>query len=132
MIHYRKNTKNEFDKKLTNTIFDLYCIIKIEKQTKKISQEKQNYRKNFTSIRQVLTSINDIIVKYPEGKYLLLAAQNNTDIHKTALACFENFNKINNVTMLIGRLTYNKNSFSQPDLHNTNNLWYDKAIQKNI
>ena len=122
--------ENEFDKKLTNSIFDLLLHYQNEKNERKISQEKAKLQKEFLPVSGGIDSINDIIIKYPEGKYLLLAAQNNTDIHRTALACFENFCKINNVTMLIGRLTYNKNSFSQPDLHNTNDLWYDKAIQK--
>lgn len=70
------------------------------------------------------------ITTLPPGKYVLTAAQNNTDIDKTFLQCLNTFCEKNQAQLLIARITYNKNAFCQPDVNSTEPAWYDPAITK--
>lgn len=74
------------------------------------------------------TSLDEKISRLPAGEYVLSAAQNNTYAHKQGLAAILNFCAVNGAKLLIGRLTYNKGAFGQPDV-NSDDLWYCEEVK---
>lgn len=73
------------------------------------------------------------IKQFPAGRYVLLAAQNNTFVDKAFLAAIRLFCLDKGARLLVGRLTYNKSGFAQPDVNGSDDtLWYDPAISPDI
>ena len=75
-----------------------------------------------------LNGSRDHVRDLPAGRYILTAAQNNTDVDPSFLAALHVYAKRHNAQLLIGRMTYNKGAFQQPDVDATDGIYYDPAV----
>lgn len=71
----------------------------------------------------------DHIRDLPAGRYVLTSAQNNTDVDPSFLASLHTYCKRHNAQLLIGRMTYNKGAFQQPDVNETEGVYYSEAVK---
>lgn len=71
----------------------------------------------------------DHIRDLPAGRYILTAAQNNTDVDPVAIAALHAFAKRHDAQLLIGRMTYNKGAFKQPDVDDTDGIYYANEVK---
>lgn len=105
------------------------------KEERRIERERVRAEKEAAKaalpIATGFTSLDEKISRLPQGRYLLSAIQNNTVIDETALACFLSFCKHNNAKLMLGRMTYNKNAFRQPDIDD-GEAWFAKEAEPYI
>ena len=73
------------------------------------------------------SGVEHIIKAQPSRVYVITTAQNNTDVSKTFLDILNNYCKVNSALLMVGKTTYNKGAFAQPEV-NDDSLWYDPAI----
>lgn len=102
----------------------------LEEQEKRKSAKKQKQLRKLaeTNSRPVCAgakSIDEHITKLPAGRYLVTSAQNNTFINKDFLKALDTYCETNNCQLIVGRLTYNKNGFTQEQ----DEVWYDPEIR---
>lgn len=71
----------------------------------------------------------DHVRALPAGRYVLTSAQNNTDVDATFMAALHEYCKRHNAQLLIGRMTYNKAAFQQPDVNDTDGIYYADAVK---
>lgn len=122
---------SEFDREASDDIFDMLMHYQDENKRAKQARERAKIeRKENMPISAGLDGSTDHIESYPSGRYVLASAQNNTDVDKDFLLSLQQFCKHMDATLLIGRLTYNKQGFAQPDINGNGEqeLWYDPAI----
>lgn len=112
-------------------IFNLITEYQNEQKATKLLKEKARIEKlKNLPLSAGSNKSNEHIQYLPHGKYVLTSAQNNTDIDKGMLESLQTFCKENGARLLVGRLTYNKNGFAQPDINNQDGgLWYDPQIK---
>lgn len=72
-------------------------------------------------------SLDEKISRLPAGAYVLSSAQNNTTAHVKALAALVSFCEHNGASLLIGRMTYNKNGYQQPGVDEE--TWYAPEVK---
>ncbi len=113
---------------------DIFTIItkyqQEQKATKLLKERARIEKLKNLPISAGSNKSNEHIQYLPHGKYVLTSAQNNTDIDQSMLESLQTFCKENGARLLIGRLTYNKNGFAQPDINNDDNgLWYAPEIK---
>lgn len=77
-----------------------------------------------------MSGSRDHITVLPAGRYVLTSAQNNTDVDVDALASLHTFAKAKGANLLIGRMTYNKGGFQQPDVDATEGVYYADAVRE--
>lgn len=112
-------------------IFNLISEYQAEQKSAKQAKEKARIEKlKNLPISAGSNKSNEHIQYLPHGKYVLTSAQNNTDIDQSMLDSLLTFCKENGAQLLVGRLTYNKNGFAQPDINNEDGgLWYTPQIK---
>lgn len=112
-------------------IFNLISEYQAEQKNAKHAKERARIEKlKNLPISAGSNKSNEHVQYLPHGKYVLTSAQNNTDIDQSMLESLLTFCKENGARLLIGRLTYNKNGFAQPDINNEDNgLWYAPQIK---
>lgn len=112
-------------------IFNLITEYQNEQKATKLLKEKARIDKlKNLPISAGSNKSNEHVQYLPHGKYVLTSAQNNTDIDDTMLQSLLTFCKENGARLLVGRLTYNKNGFAQPDINNQDGgLWYAPQIK---
>lgn len=71
----------------------------------------------------------DFVRDLPAGRYILTAAQNNTDADPAFIAALHTYCKRNDAQLLIGRMTYNKGAFQQPDVDADEGVYYTDAVK---
>lgn len=64
-------------------------------------------------------------------KFIFLAAQNNTHVHRDFMKSIENFAKHNDAQIIVSTFTYNKHGF-QNQVKSDDDLWFDPAIKQYI
>lgn len=136
-----KDYFNEWDDYLTiekekyyiTAVYDFLCDehkqLKERKERKEFEKQK---RLAELPISKGADSAREHITYLPHGKYVLTSAQNNTDVNNDMVESLLTFCKENDAKLLVGKLTYNKNGFCQPDISNTHDLWYDPKIKNKI
>lgn len=75
-----------------------------------------------------MSGSRDHVRDLPAGRYVLTSAQNNTDVDASAMASLHAYCVKHNAQLLIGRMTYNKGGFQQPDVNATEGVYYDNAV----
>ena len=123
--------EKEFSEPLEDHIFTMLLDYQKEQQAAKKARElKKAQEKAALPIAKGCNTATEHIKHLPRGKYLLTSAQNNTHINEIMLNCMLTFCRENDAKLLIGRLTYNKSGFNQPDINAENDgLWYDEKIK---
>lgn len=119
----------EFSEPLQDDIF--LFLIEYHNEQKNARKEREKLRllaKNNLPIVAGCNKATDHIKNLPAGKYVLTAAQNNTHVNEIMLKCLLQFCEHTGAKLLVGRLTYNKNGFQQPDI-DASGLWYDAKIR---
>ncbi|MDQ5929893.1 MAG: transfer protein [Bacteroidota bacterium] len=121
----------EFQTELNQEILDILELYRDEQRAVKHAREKARIEKlKNLPLSAGCNKSNEHIQYLPHGKYVLTSAQNNTDIDNGMLESLQTFCKENGARLLIGRLTYNKNGFAQPDINNNDGgLWYAPEIK---
>lgn len=120
---------SEFGEPLHDDLFAFLRQYQSEQaKTRKEREKKRLLAKNNLPIVAGCNKPTDHIKHLPAGRYVLTAAQNNTHVNEIMLNCLMQFCKHKDAKLLIGRLTYNKSGFAQPDI-DANGLWYDKKIR---
>lgn len=127
----REAYETEFCETLTDDIYPILISYHNEQQkARKERQAKKLMQKASLPVAAGCDKATDHIKHLPKGRYVLTAAQNNTHINETFLKCVLNFCEKNSAQLLIGRITYNKNGFNQPDINaDDSDLWYDEKIK---
>lgn len=112
---------------------ELYELMCDEFKHRKQRKDKKAYEKQKRLVELPISkgfdSAREHILHLPHGKYVLTSAQNNTDVNSDMLESLLTFCKENDAKLLVGKLTYNKNGFCQPDITNISELWYDPRIK---
>lgn len=125
----KESFNQEFNQELTEEIFNELLLYQLTQQKAKKEREREKMRKAaMLPISSGLNNATDHIKTLPHGRYVLTAAQNNTDIDSNFFESLLNYCKEKNAQLLVGKLTYNKNGFLQPDVQDSE-LWYDSAIK---
>lgn len=121
----------KFQTELNQEILDILEFYQNEQRTVKHAREKARIEKlKNLPLSAGCNKSNEHIQYLPHGKYVLTSAQNNTDIDQSMLDSLITFCKENGAQLLIGRLTYNKNGFAQPDINNEDGgLWYTPQVK---
>lgn len=132
----KTSTENDFTRLFPTINYNLELLDALLYEAKKIQAEKKAKRE--LSRAQKLASLpisggsntaKDHIKLMPAGKYVLTSAQNNTDIDSNMFYSLLEYCKANDAKLLIGRLTYNKSGFAQPDINSKDTeLWYDANV----
>lgn len=127
----REAYEAEFCEPLTDDIYPILISYHNEQQkARKERQAKKLMQKASLPVAAGCDKATDHIKHLPKGRYVLTAAQNNTHINEIFLKCILNFCGKNSAQLLIGRITYNKNGFNQPDINAEDcELWYDGKIK---
>lgn len=105
---------------------------KAAKMAEQIAREEKREAKALADkakpISGGLSGSRDHVRDLPAGRYVLTSAQNNTDIDASFLAALHTYCKRHDAQLLIGRMTYNKSGFQQPDVDATEGVFYDPAV----
>jgi hypothetical protein len=127
----REAFETEFQIELNQEILNILEFYQNEQRTAKHAREKARIEKlKNLPLSAGSNKSNEHIQYLPHGKYVLTSAQNNTDIDQSMLDSLLTFCQENGARLLIGRLTYNKNGFAQPDINNENGgLWYAPQVK---
>lgn len=124
----KEDFKREFDIDANDNIFEI--LIQHQNDCKKAKHEREKSRLSKKSSLKVSAGAilsDEHVAQYPPGRYVLTCAQNNTDINKLLFNILLNYCTVNNAKLLIGKVTYNKTGFLQPDLAHEQ-CWYDPDL----
>lgn len=123
--------ETEFQLPLDQQIIDILEVYQTEQRTAKQARELARIEKlKNLPLAAGVEKATDHIKYLPQGKYLLTSAQNNTEVDQNFFNSLLMYAKENDCKILIGRLTYNKNGFAQPDINNTDGgLWYAPELK---
>jgi hypothetical protein len=75
-----------------------------------------------------MNGARDHVRRFDDGVYVITSAQNNTDVDPSFLASLHTYCKRHGAQLVVGRMTYNKGAFQQPDVDATDGVYYDPAI----
>lgn len=113
---------------------EIFALLNQHIEQRKKEREAKNRSRLLKNLDMPISAGSDSYLEHittlPPGKYVLTAAQNNTDIDKTFFQCLNTFCEKNQAQLLVARITYNKNAFCQPDLNSIEPAWYDPAITR--
>lgn len=116
----------EFGEPSTDETFALLLKYQADKLEAKRQREAMRLeRERAKVVAAGVDSVEDHITKLPDGIYILTAAQNNSKVDPffDMLATYADYL---GARLLIGRMTYNKSAFLQPDVREE--TWYDPAL----
>lgn len=98
----------------------------IERERKRAEREAKRAALPITGGMDAAT---DHIRELPHGRYVLTSAQNNTDLDGSFWLALQAFCKRMNAQLLVGRMTYNKGGFQQPDVNDSDGIYYADDVK---
>lgn len=107
--------------------FDMLMSYDNDQRQKKLARQKMKIEKE-QSKKLADAQLTDVqhIQKQDDRYFVLTAAQNNTPVNATFFKSLQKFCNDKKATLLVGKLTYNKNGFAQPEVNN--DLWFDPLV----
>lgn len=119
------------------TLFDALLTYRDNERAAKVAADAQRLQRKADKeaaekakpITGGMAGARDHVRSLPSGRYVITAAQNNTDVDATALAALHTFCKRHDAQLLIGRMTYNKGAFQQPDVDASEGVYYADAVK---
>ena len=127
----------EFDRPLGESDWQLLCAHKNElaeakrkREAAKLQREQDKAaRLEAMPVSAGVDSADGHVEQFGAGAYVLTAAQNNTDVDAAFLGALERFAAMKGARILCGRMTYNKGAFRQPDVNDSEGIYYAEEIQ---
>lgn len=129
--------KAEFDRDLTDADWQMLCEYQAEKQAAKRKRESEKLAREAAKAAKLEAlpvaagsdSATDHIASYPQGRYILTCAQNNTSLDLDFWNALVNYATRNDCKILVAKTLYNKKAFRQPGIDETDDLWFDPIVK---
>lgn len=122
----------EFEREPSKSDWQMLLAYQEEMRQRRLAKERAKLEKEANKpLSGGFDSATDHVQRLPAGRYVLTAAQNNTDIDKNFFNSLLHYCEVNNARLLVAKMTYNKRGFQQPALdYSGDDLWYDPALEQ--